>query len=93
MREDIQQIIRFVQHDPAAVAGWLFIGCYAALFFHILLKMTRAGYSPTMSSGWDLPVRYLRTRANHGWSPWPVYLLWPCLVLGIVLLVFGLFRL
>jgi hypothetical protein len=32
-------------------------------------------------------------RRKYGWSPWPVYCLWPCLVGGIVCLVLGLFRL
>jgi MFS superfamily sulfate permease-like transporter len=38
-------------------------------------------------------MQYLKVRSRHGWSPWPAYLLWPCLLAGVFSLVFGLFRL
>jgi hypothetical protein len=47
----------------------------------------------TRPSDWGLPAKYLKVRSEHGWSPWPAYLLWPSLILGIVSLVVGLFRL
>jgi hypothetical protein len=98
---NFQQILYMVQHDPAVIAGLLLIGSAAVLFIHIQLKMIRAGYKtsygffgkPLSANGWDTPVRYLKVRAKHGWSPWPVYLLGPCVVLGIVVFVLGLLRL
>lgn len=46
-----------------------------------------------LASNWTIPGEYLKVRRKYGWSPWPVYCLWPCLVGGIVCLVLGLFRL
>jgi hypothetical protein len=96
-----QPIVYMARHDPAVIAGLLLIGGAGLLFIHIQLKMTRAGYKtsygffgkPLSPNGWDTPVQYLKVRAQHGWSPWPVYLLGPCVVLGIAVFIFGLFRL
>jgi hypothetical protein len=96
-----QPIVYMAQHDPAVIAGLLLIGSAGLLFVHIQLKMLRAGYKtsytffkkPMSANGWDTPVQYLKVRAKHDWSPWPVYLLGPFVVLGIVIFVFGLFRL
>jgi hypothetical protein len=98
---NFQSIVYMAQHDPAVIAGLLLIGGAGVLFIHIQLKMIRAGYKtsyaffgkPLSMNGWDMPVQYLKLRAKHDWSPWPAYLLVPCVVLGIVVLVFGLFRL
>jgi hypothetical protein len=35
---------------------------------------------------------YLRLRREKGWSPWPVYLIIPFLLVGVVCLILGLFR-
>jgi hypothetical protein len=32
---------------------------------------------------------YLKVRAEHGWSAWPVYLLWGTLVAGLLLFILG----
>jgi hypothetical protein len=96
---DLQMIAYMARHDPAVIAGLLLICSAGALFIHIQLKMIRAGYKtsyaffgkPLSPNGWDTPVQYLKVRAQHGWSPWPVYLLGPCVVLGIVIFILGLF--
>jgi hypothetical protein len=100
MQGEIQAISYATRHDPAAVAGLLLIGCSSVLFIHIQFKMIRAGYKTSytflrlnIANGWDTPSQYLRVRAKHSWSPWPAYLLFPCVIVGIALLVFGLFRL
>lgn len=98
---DFKPIVYMVQHDPAVVLGLLIIGSSAVFFFHIQLKMIRAGYKtsytffkkPLSPNGWDTPVQYLKVRAEHGWSPWPVYLLGLSLFIGTIVFVFGLFRL
>lgn len=85
------------RHDPAAILGFSLIGCFAVLYYHVQIKMLRAGYITSYDfspyRGWAAPFRYLKVRAKHDWSPWPAYLLFPCLIAGVALLVFGLFRL
>jgi hypothetical protein len=101
MQGAIQSLSYMGRHDPAVIAGFAFIGSASVLFFHIQLKMIRAGYKTSYSffgkpfswNGWDTLPKYLRVRAKHNWSPWPVYLLGPSMLAGIVLLIFGLFRL
>jgi hypothetical protein len=84
--------------DPVAVLGFVLIGAFAVLFIHIQFKMRGIGYKtyPVFSRGLydlSLPAEYLKVRAKHGWSPWPLYLMWPCLIVGLAALVFGLSRL
>ncbi len=101
MREMLSPIAYMARHDPAAIVGLLLIGAFAVLFIQIQLKMIRAGYKtsytfigkPLAANGWDTPAQYLKVCAKHGWSPWPVYLLAPCILLGVAALIFGLFRL
>jgi hypothetical protein len=101
MQNEIQAVSYMAKHDPAVIIGLLLIVCSNALFIHIQLKMVRAGYqtsytffrSSSRLNGWDTPGQYLKVRAKHDWSPWPVYLLFPCTIAAIGLLVFGLFRL
>jgi hypothetical protein len=101
MQNEIQALSYMAEHDPAAIAGLLLIGSSSVLYFHIQLKMVKAGYKtsfdvlrgPLSAKGWDTPKLYLKLRGKEGWSPWPVYLFLPCMLAGISLLVFGLFRL
>jgi hypothetical protein len=101
MQNEIQALSYMAKHDPAVVAGLLLIGSSSVLFFHIQLKMIRAGYKTSYSffgkpfswNGWDTPAQYLRVCGKHDWSPWPVYLVFSCTLAGIGLLVFGMFRL
>jgi hypothetical protein len=85
------------RHDPAAILGFVLIFAFGALFFHVQFKMQKAGYKAyevfVSSREWGLPAEYLRIRKQRGWSPCPIYLMWPCLLAGIVLLVVGLLRL
>jgi hypothetical protein len=59
--------------------------------------MRSIGYktNPLVSrpSDWELPAKYLKVCSQHRWSSWPVYLMWPSIILGLALLVIGLFRL
>ena len=101
LHDNLRMIAEMFHHDPAVILGFVFIVIQGVLFVHIQLKMTRAGYKTSYSffgkpfswNGWDTPFEYLRVRAKHGWSPWPAYLIWPCLIVGVALLVFGLFHL
>jgi hypothetical protein len=99
--DETYQMIRYLfKHNPYVIGGLLLVGHASILFMHIQLKMLKLGYksytffkNPTSTNGWDLPAEYLRVRNKYGWSAWPVYLLWLSLIIGLVVLVIGLFRL
>jgi hypothetical protein len=101
MQDEIQALSYMMKHDPTVVAGWLLIGSSSVFYIHVHLKMVRAGYKtsfdvlrgPLSAKGLETPTQYLKVRAKHGWSPWPVYMFLPCLLAGIALLIFGMFRL
>jgi hypothetical protein len=101
MQNEVEAASYMVKHDPAVVAGFLLIGVSSLLYFHVQLKMVRAGYKtsfdvlrgPLSAKGLETPSTYLKVRSEHGWSAWPIYLYLPTLISGIGLLVFGLFRL
>jgi hypothetical protein len=99
--QNSRMILEMTRHDPAVVLGFFLAGASGIMFFHIQLKMIRAGYKtsytffgkPFSPNGWDTPLEYLKIRSKHDWSPWPAYLVWPCAAAGVALLVFGLFHL
>ncbi|HTZ74517.1 MAG TPA: hypothetical protein VMB47_11395 [Candidatus Aquilonibacter sp.] len=97
MGDNLRILLYMARHDPMVVIGFLLIGTFSILFAHIQFKMRSVGYKtyPLVSrpSDWGLPAEYLKIRSRNGWSPWPVYLLWPSIVLGLVSLAVGLFRL
>jgi hypothetical protein len=92
LRQSWQIILEMTRHDPAAVFGFVFLGASGVLSFHILLKLNKAGY-PLGANAFGGTIKYLKLRATHGWSPWPAYLSWVCLAVGVALLFLGLFRL
>ncbi len=94
--ENLRAILYMAKHDPLAILGFCLLGVHGVLFFHIMLKMNRAGFEVAywrFDGKYRLPAEYLKVQRERGWSPWPAYLIWPCLALGIVALVVGLFRL
>jgi hypothetical protein len=102
MQNEIQALSYMAKHDPAAIAGWVLIGCSSVLYFHVELKMVKAGFKTSfdvlrgpLSSKGAFPTftQYLKACSKQSWSPWPVYLFVPCLLAGIGLLVFGIFHL
>lgn len=97
MNENLNAVVYMLRHDPTVVAGFSLVGVAAVLFFHVLLQMDRAGLRSLSfflpAKNWSVPVQYLKVRKQYGWSPWPVYLLWPCLLGGVACLVVGLFQL
>lgn len=97
MKDSISAMTYMVRHDPWPILGFILLGMFAVLFVHIQFKMREIGYKTyplfARPSDWGLPTQYLKVRTKHNWSAWPVYLMWPCLGLGVFLLVFGLFRL
>lgn len=96
MREIVHTLLYMARQDPLAVLGLVLCGAYGVLFFHLELQLRRNGYNTKFGhaeSMWWLPKEYLKLGGKHGWSRWPAYLLWPCLLFGILFLVIGLFRL
>jgi hypothetical protein len=97
MHDNVRILFYMTRHHPMVVLGFLLIGTFSVLFVHIQFKMRSIGYKtyPLRSrpSDWGLPAKYLKVRSQNGWSPWPAYLLWPSLALGLVSLVVGLFHL
>jgi hypothetical protein len=97
MADTFRALVYMMRDDPMVALGFVLLGTFSVLFVHIQFKMRSVGYktNPLFSrpSDWELPAMYLKLRSQHGWSPWPVYLLWPSLILGIGSLVIGMFRL
>lgn len=91
----MQVILHAWKDEPFLLSGLILIGISAVLVFHIQLKMLRVGESSYKFFGFPRRfdfksyVKYLRIRGRYGWSPWPVYVLCLCLILGVVLLVIG----
>jgi len=90
---EIEFVVDKLVGDP--VVDWGISGVFLA---HIQLRLVKVGnkvaYGKYLTrQNWAVPHQYLKIRTQHGWSPWPVYLLWPSAVIGIVCLVVGLFRL
>jgi hypothetical protein len=76
-------------------AGIFLLACFAIIHYYLYLRLRDTGYSRHILKFLlvEIPVDYLRLRMKYGWSPWPVYLMWPALIAGIVLIVIGVFRL
>lgn len=92
----LREIVSAFASDPCSVLGFVFLGSFSVLFIHVQFKMREIGYKtyPPFARPWDwgLPGKYLDERKKYGWSPWPVYLMWPSLALGVVLLAIGTLR-
>jgi hypothetical protein len=82
-----------VRHNPLPVLGLVLIGAGSAMWWHLHVAMARAGYQTRMlqqlPNDMGLPGRFLSVRKRHGWPAWPAYLVWPCLILGGLLLFIG----
>jgi hypothetical protein len=96
MRENINTIAYILRHDPLLTWGLWLVAASLQLVIHIKHKLKDLGYQSIHPfphpADWELATHYLEVRSNYGWSPWPVYLMWPCLVVGVVTLLIGLFR-
>ncbi len=93
IHENLRAIAYMAKHDPLAILGFCLLGAQGVLFFHMLLKMSRAGFEVAywrFDGKYRLPAEYLKAGKERGWSPWPAYLIWPCLALGVAALVGGL---
>jgi hypothetical protein len=64
----------------------------------VLRRMKELGYKTGPFENWRSPGtferdarEYLRIRHEHGWSAWPLHLVWIMVLLGVALLVVGMF--
>lgn len=98
MDENWKMIWYMLHRNPLVIVEFAFIGISGVLLAHIQLKMVRVGnkfpYGKYVTRrGMAAPLRYVNMRAEHGWSPWPAYLMWPAAIIGVVCLLLGLFQL
>ena len=82
-------------HDPLVLLGIVLLGVFAAVFIYVQIKMKSAGYD-TFSfiyrpRDWGLPAAYLKICAKYHSPRWPVYLMWSCLILGVMTFFLGAF--
>ena len=82
------------------VMGFILIGSSAVLTFRLHRKLLEIGQDTSYQSisipiaaVWMVPRTYLKARSKCRWSAWPAYLMWLCVVSGIMLSVAGLFQL
>jgi hypothetical protein len=71
-------------------SGIVLLCGFAVLDVFIRLRMKRIGYKWVFLRGGTLNYNdYLRLRSKHGWSAWPVYVMWTLLIAGLVLVIVG----
>jgi len=87
-----------VRHDPLLILGLLLIGLSSWLSLVVLRRLQESGYkwhgyvvSLGRSGTIPLAYLYLKARKKEGWSPWPAYLIWICLITGLAAVIGGLF--
>ena len=94
-----ETIVWVIWHDPMPVLGFILAGASAVLSFHLHRKLQEAGErNPNQlitipsTALWTLPRAYLEARSRHGWSAWPAYAVWACVVSGSALLLASVAR-
>ncbi len=96
MRENANTVFYIVRNNLFFLLGLGLVAVFLLLLAYIKFKLKDSGYGTASlffhPRDWELPANYLRVQSKHGWSPWPVYLIWPCLVAGVVSLLVGLWR-
>ena len=74
-------------------AGLLLLAIAGALDFIVRLRLRGVGEKVVFWQGGTLDYsKYLKQCKRDGWSPLPVYLIFPMVLAGAASLIFGLFR-
>jgi hypothetical protein len=72
------------------ILGLLLIGGAAILDSIFRVRMSRIGRKSALLEGGAFNYsNYHKARAAHGWSAWPVYIMWTLVICGIALLIVG----
>ena len=94
MRENANIVLYIVRHNSLLLLGLGLVAVFLLLLAYIKFKLKDSGYGTASlffhPRDGELPADYLKVQSKHGWSPWPVYLIWPCLAAGVVSLLVGL---
>ena len=96
MRENVNTVLYIVRNNLFFLLGLGLVAVFLLLLAYIKFKLKDSGYGTAPlffhPRDWELPADYRAVQSKHGWSPWPVYLIWPCLVAGVASLLVGLLR-
>ena len=96
MRESADFVASTILHNPVLAVGLWLCAASLLLVFEIKSKMMELEHETVHlfphPADWELTAHYLEVRSRHGWSPWPVYLMWSCQVAGVLTLLVGLLR-
>lgn len=100
MRHSVDYVVFIVLNNPIPSVGIWLLAVSLFLVCHVKTKMTAALDDEAVDTvhpfphptDWELSAHYLALRSKYGWSPWPVYLMWPCQVSAVLLLLVGLLR-
>ena len=108
MRHSVDYVVFIVLHNPILALGlWLFAaslflvcqikGKMTSLDRELERELDRELGPETIHpfphpADWELSAHYLAIRSKYGWSPWPAYLMWPCQISAVLLLLVGLLR-
>ena len=75
--------------------GIFLVACFSIIHYVLYMRLRDAGYKKNIFNFLlvEVPADYLKLSRKHGWSPWPAYLLWLPLALGLFFFVRGVFSL
>jgi len=94
MREYINAALYIGRHNSLLLLG--LVAVFLLLLVYIKSTLKGSGYRTAplffRPRDWELSADYREIQSKHGWSPWPEFLIWPCLVAGVVSLLIGLLR-
>jgi hypothetical protein len=96
MRENANTVLYMVRHNSLLLLGLGLVAMFLLLLTYIKFKLKNSGYGTApfffRARDWKLHADYRAVQSKRRWSPWPVHLIWPCLVAGVVSLLVGLLR-
>jgi len=72
---------------PLMFLGLLLVGCFSTIHIWMYFSLRRNGHR---NSGFFLgiadQIEYMKVRKQHGWPAWPIYVMWLCLIAGVILM-------
>ena len=90
----LKNVNLIVRHNSFLLLGSGLVVVFFLLLAYIKFKLKHSGCATAPlffhPRDWELPANYLQGESKHGWSPWPEFLIWPCLVAGVLSSLVGL---